>query len=140
MDPGLRGDDLPLQAGQEPFTLAQGQTQAGQVGEVAGPGDPQDIGAVLLSLGTGAHQSHDPGHVASTSPGKTGPRIPPSALAPPISRRSRIGSGRGVGVTGVAGFSASPEAGFRMSFDSVAARALLAAAEHDRAPLIPALF
>jgi hypothetical protein len=70
MDPGLRGDDLPLQAGQELLALAQGQAQAGQVGEIVGPGDPQDIGAVLLSLGTGAHQSYDPGHVGSTSTGK----------------------------------------------------------------------
>src|SRR4051794_37235986 len=88
MNPGLRGDDLLLNTGQELLALGQGQAEAGQVGEVVGPGDPQDIGAVLLSLGSEAHQSHDPGHVASTSAGRTGPRIPPSALAPPISRQS----------------------------------------------------
>src|SRR3954466_7400799 len=91
MDAGLSGDELPLDAGQEPLAFGQGQAQAGQGGEVAGPGYPQDIGAVLFSLRSEAHQSHDPGHVASTSPGKTGPTIPPSALAPPISRQSLHG-------------------------------------------------
>src|SRR5271166_3030824 len=70
MDPGLRGDDLLLQAGQEPLALGQGQTQGGQVGEVVGLGNPQNVGAVLLPRGSGAHQSHDPGHVVSTSTGK----------------------------------------------------------------------
>src|SRR4051794_21648675 len=90
MNPGLRGDDLLLNTGQELLALGQGQAEAGQVGEVVGPGDPQDIGAALFSVGSEAHQSHDPGHVASTSTGKTGPRIPPSALAPPISRQSPV--------------------------------------------------
>src|SRR4051812_7907803 len=89
MDAGLGGDELLLDAGQEPLAFGQGQAEAGQVGEVAGPGDPQDIGAVLLSLSSEAHQSHDPGHVAPTSTRRTGPRIPPSALAPPISRQSQ---------------------------------------------------
>jgi len=40
MEPGLRGDDLLLQAGQEPLALGQGQAQGGQVGEVVGLGDP----------------------------------------------------------------------------------------------------
>src|SRR3954463_12953874 len=57
-------------AGQEPLAFGQGQAQAGQVGEVPGLGDLQDIGAVLLSLGSEAHQSHGPGHAASTPTGK----------------------------------------------------------------------
>jgi hypothetical protein len=48
MDAGLSGDELPLDAGQEPLAFGQGQAQAGQVGEVARPGDLQDIGAVLF--------------------------------------------------------------------------------------------
>ena len=88
MDPGLRGDDLLLQAGQEPLALGQGQTQGGQVGEVVGLGDPQDVGAVLLPLGSGAHQSHDPGRVVSTSTGKSASKILRSVLHPPISRQS----------------------------------------------------
>src|SRR5271166_4880364 len=70
VDPGLCGDDFLLKAGQEPLALGQGQAQGGQVGEVVGLGDPQDVGAVLLPLGSGAHQSHDPGHIVSTSTGK----------------------------------------------------------------------
>ena len=70
MNPGLRGDDLLLNTGQELLALGQGQAQAGQVGEVARPGDLQDIGAVFFPLSPEAHQSHDPGHVGSTSTGK----------------------------------------------------------------------
>jgi hypothetical protein len=70
MGPGLRGDDLPLDAGQEPLALGHGQAQAGQIGEVVGLGDPHDIGAVFFALSSDAHQLHDPGHVASTSRGK----------------------------------------------------------------------
>ena len=67
---GLRGDDLLLDAGQEPLAFGQGQPQAGQVGEIIRPDDLQDISAVFFSLSTEAHQSHDPGHVVSTSTGK----------------------------------------------------------------------
>ena len=66
MGAGLAGDELLLDAGQEPLAFGQGQAQAGQVGEVPGLADLQDIGAVLFSLGSEAHQSHDPSHVAST--------------------------------------------------------------------------
>src|SRR4051795_7765036 len=66
MGAGLGGDELLLDAGQEPLAFGQGQAHAGQVGEVPGLGDLQDIGAVLFSLGSEAHQSHDPSHVAST--------------------------------------------------------------------------
>src|SRR4051795_13086690 len=76
MDPGLRGDDLLLDAGQQPLALGQGQAQAGQIGEVIGPGDPHDIGAVFFALSSEAHQLHDPDHVVSTSPGKRARRYP----------------------------------------------------------------
>ena len=72
MDPGLRGDDLSLDASQEPLALGQGQAQAGQIGEVVGLGDPHDVGAVFFALGSDAHQLHNPGHVASTSTRKPG--------------------------------------------------------------------
>jgi hypothetical protein len=65
----LSGDDLLLQASQQPPALGQGQAQAGQVGEITGPGDPHDVGAVFLALSSDAHQPHDPDHVASTSAG-----------------------------------------------------------------------
>jgi hypothetical protein len=70
VEPGLRGDDLPLDAGQELLALGQGQAQGGQIVEVVGPGDPHDVGAVFFALGPDAHQLHDPGHAVSASPGK----------------------------------------------------------------------
>src|SRR4051794_13086775 len=69
MDPGLRGDDLPLDAGQELLALGQAQTQGAQIGKGVGFGDPHDIGAVFFALSSDADQPHDPGHVASTSAG-----------------------------------------------------------------------
>jgi hypothetical protein len=68
VEPGLRGDDLPLDTGQDLLALGQGQAQGGQVGEVVGPGDPHDVGAVFLALSSDAHQLHDPGHAVSASP------------------------------------------------------------------------
>ena len=44
--------------------------KAGQVGEIIRPGDLQDISAVFFPLSAEPHQSHDPGHVVSTSTGK----------------------------------------------------------------------
>jgi hypothetical protein len=67
MKAGLSGDDRLLQTGQKLLAVSQGQTQAGQVSEVAGSGDPQNIGAVLRPISPEAYQSHDPGHVVSTS-------------------------------------------------------------------------
>src|SRR4051794_38077753 len=67
MNAGLSGDDLLLQTGQELFAVSQGQAQAGQVSEVTGPRDPQNIGAVLRPISPKAYQSHNPGHVVSTS-------------------------------------------------------------------------
>ena len=69
LDPGLRGDNLPLDAGQELLALGQAQTQAAQIGKGVGLGDPHDIGAVFFALSSDADQPHDPGHVASTSAG-----------------------------------------------------------------------
>jgi hypothetical protein len=45
MGPGLRDDDLPLDAGQEPLALGQGQAQAGQIGEVIGGSAARDAAA-----------------------------------------------------------------------------------------------
>src|SRR4051812_2644660 len=69
MDPGLRGNDLPLDAGQELLTLGQAQTQGAQIGKGIGLGDPHDIGAVFFARSSDADQPHDPDHVASTSAG-----------------------------------------------------------------------
>src|SRR4051812_31539200 len=69
MNPGLRSDDLPLDAGQELLALGQAQTQGAQIGKGVGLGDPHDIGAVFFARSSDADQPHDPGHVASTSAG-----------------------------------------------------------------------
>ena len=69
VEPGLRGDDLPLDAGQQLLALGQAQTQGAQIGKGVGLGDPHDIGAVFFALSPDADQLHDPGHVASTSAG-----------------------------------------------------------------------
>ena len=81
MNPGLCGDDLLLHTGQEPLALGQGQPQAGQVGEVVGPGDLQNVGAVLRPVSPDTHQSYDPGHVVSTLRGHR-PKIPLSVSHP----------------------------------------------------------
>ena len=83
MNPGLRGDDLLLQAGQELLTLVQGQAQAGQVDEA--------ISGRLISM-TSVHRP-SPSALMSTSL-KTQATHPPSvrewtrtyptAAAPPI--------------------------------------------------------
>jgi hypothetical protein len=70
MDAGLSGDDLLLQTGQKLFAVSQGQAQARKVSEVTGPGDAQNIGAVLRAISPEAYQSHDPSHVVFTSTGK----------------------------------------------------------------------
>jgi hypothetical protein len=69
MNPGLRGDDLALDAGQKLLTLRQAQTQGGQIGQGVGLGDPHDIGAVFFTTSSDADQPHNPGHGASTSAG-----------------------------------------------------------------------
>ena len=42
---GLHGDDLSLNTCQQPLRLGQGQTQTGDVAEIAGPVDLQDVRA-----------------------------------------------------------------------------------------------
>src|SRR5208282_1559211 len=47
---GLCGDDLLLQASQQPLPLGEGQTQIGDIDEIIGPVDLHDIGAPLLTI------------------------------------------------------------------------------------------
>src|SRR4051812_24410743 len=93
MDPGLRGNDLPLDAGQELLALGQTQTQGAQIGKGIRLGNPHDIGAVFFALSSDTDQPHDPGHVASTSAGIQARKYL-SGLAPPISRQSLLQSVR----------------------------------------------
>src|SRR4051794_7738074 len=96
MDPGLRGDDLPLDAGQELLALGQAQSQGAQIGKGIRLGDPHDIGAVFFALSSDADQPHDPGHVASTSAGIQArkslfrSRAPNLAAVPAYSAQPRI--------------------------------------------------
>jgi len=72
--PGLRGDDLPLNARQQPLRFGQGQTQVGDVAEIIGPSDFHDVRARLLALNPDLHQPRHPGH-ASTLGQRTGAKI-----------------------------------------------------------------
>ena len=74
MAPSLRGDDLPLNARQQPLRFEQGQTQVGDVDEVIGPSDLQDVCARPLALSPDPHQPQHPSH-ASTLGQRTNAKI-----------------------------------------------------------------
>ena len=61
MNPGLRGDDLPLDARQHQLCFGQGQTQIGDVDEAIGPADLHDIRARPLAFPK-FHQPQNPSH------------------------------------------------------------------------------
>src|SRR5271169_6690673 len=46
MAPGLRGNDLLLEARQQQLRLGQGEAQIGEIAEIIGPVDLHDIGAM----------------------------------------------------------------------------------------------
>src|SRR4051812_45538521 len=62
MNPGLRGDDLPLDASQHQPRIGQGQTQIGDVVEAIGPADLHDVRTPLLAFGADFHQPQNPSH------------------------------------------------------------------------------
>ena len=72
--PGLRGDDLPLNTCQQPLRLGQGQTQTGDVAEIAGPVDLQEVRARPFALSPGLHQPQHPAH-ASILGQRTGAKL-----------------------------------------------------------------
>jgi len=55
MVPGLRGDDLPLDARQQPLCFGQGQTQTGDIAEVTGAADLHDVRARPLAFSPDFH-------------------------------------------------------------------------------------
>ena len=65
--PGLRGDDLPLDARQQQLPFGQGQTQTGDITEVIRPVDLHDVGALLPTISPGFYQPHNPGHASTPS-------------------------------------------------------------------------
>ncbi len=70
----LRGDDLPLNACQQPLRFGQGQTHVGDIDEIIGPSDLQDVRARLLTFSPDFHQPHQPSH-ASTLGQRTNAKI-----------------------------------------------------------------
>jgi hypothetical protein len=85
--PGLRGNDLLLEACQQQLPVGQGQTKIGDIAEIIGPVDLHHVGALLLTTSLGFHQPHNPSH-ASTPSHRTDAKNTPLALTPPISRQS----------------------------------------------------
>jgi len=64
--PGLRRDDLPLDACQQQLPFGQGQAQIGNIAEIIGPLDLHEVHALPFALSSDLHQPQNPGH-ASTS-------------------------------------------------------------------------
>ncbi len=75
MAPSLRGDDLPLNARQQQLRFGQGQTQIGNIAEIIGPSDLQNVRAWPLALSPDLHQPQHPSH-ASTLGQRTNAKIP----------------------------------------------------------------
>jgi len=70
----LRGDDLPLNARQQPLRFGQGQTQVGDIDKIIGPSDLHDVRAWPLALSPDLHQPQHPSH-ASTLGQRTNAKI-----------------------------------------------------------------
>src|SRR3954471_7049479 len=87
--PGLRGDNLPLDARQHQLRFGQGQTQIGDVDEAIGPANLHDVCARPLAFRSDFHQPQNPSHV-STLGQRTSAEIPDRHRTP-ISRRSPLG-------------------------------------------------
>src|SRR4051794_36138012 len=94
MNPGLRGDDLPLDASQHQPRIGQGQTQIGDVVEAIGPADLHDVRTPLLAFRPDFHQPQNPSH-APTLGQRTDADIPDRRRTPnlatvplPVSRSS----------------------------------------------------
>jgi hypothetical protein len=80
--PGLRGNDLPLEAAQQQLPFGQGQpslacsvAQIGDITEIISAVDLHDVGALLLTTDPGFHRPHNPTH-ASTPSQRTDAKIP----------------------------------------------------------------
>src|SRR4051794_36721585 len=79
--PGLRGDDLPLDARQHQLRFGQGQTQIGDVDEAIGPANLHDVRARPLAFGPDFYQPQNPSHV-STLGQRTSAEIPDRCRTP----------------------------------------------------------
>ena len=75
MAPGLRGNDLLLQARQQQLPFGQGQTQVGDLTEIIRSVDRHDVNGLVLTVSREFHQPHNPSH-PSTSGQRTDAKIP----------------------------------------------------------------
>ena len=91
---GLRGDDLPLNARQQPLRFGQGHSRSGDAAEITGSVDLHDIRARPLAFSAGTHQPQNPGH-ASTLGQRTDAKIPNWPSHPQSCGAAVPGSGRG---------------------------------------------
>ena len=62
--PGLRGDELPLNARQQQLRFGQCQAQAGDVARITGPVDLRHVHARPLALSPRLHQPQHPSHAS----------------------------------------------------------------------------
>ena len=79
--PGLRGDNLPLDARQHQLRFGQGQTQIGDVDEAIGPANLHDVRAPPLAFRPDFHQPQNPSHI-STLGQRTSAEIPDRRRTP----------------------------------------------------------
>ena len=73
--PGLRGDNLLLEAGQQQLSVGLGQTETGDMVQIIRPVDLHNVDAQFFPAIPGFHQPHNPSH-ASTSGQRTDAKIP----------------------------------------------------------------
>src|SRR5689334_7160322 len=96
MNPGLRGDDLPLDASQHQPRIGQGQTQISDIVEAIGPADFHDLRTPLLAFRPDFYQPQNPSH-APTLGQRTDADIPdrrrtPNLATVPIGRSDSMDS------------------------------------------------
>jgi len=94
MAPSLRSDDRPLNARQQPLRFGQGQTQTGDIAEVTGAADLQDVRARPLAFSLDFHQPQHPSH-ASTLGQRTDAKIPDRRRTPNLAMVPAFGEGPG---------------------------------------------
>src|SRR3954454_1527393 len=94
MNPGLRGDDLPLDASQHQPRIGQGQTQIGDVVEAIGPANLYDVRTPLLAFGADFHQPQNPSH-APTLGQRTDAEIPDRRRTPNLATVPKCRGGSG---------------------------------------------
>src|SRR3954470_23882462 len=99
--PGLRGNDLLVEARQQPLPFGQGQPQAGDLTEIIRSVDRHDVNRLVLTVSREFHQPHNPRH-ASTSDQRTDAKIPLRRSHPQTCDGPDEGASGGASSTGAA--------------------------------------